>query len=180
MRDFVKMISILFIVCGLAAGSLAVVNAVTKERIATYEKRRRDAALQEVSPGADEFKNVAPDRVWEAWREGQKVGEVFLSQVQGYSGAITLVFGIDSEGGVTGLQVLSHTETPGLGAKIATAHFKDQFKNKRVEQLTLKKDDPAKGQIDAITGATISSRAVTAAVRSMLESFNKEEAGGAK
>ena len=180
MRDFIKMISVLFIACGLAAGSLAVVNAVTKEPIASYEKRQRDAALREVFPDADEFKNVAPDRVWEVLRKGQKAGHIYLTQVQGYSGPITLMFGTDSNGAVTGLRVLSHTETPGLGAKIATAHFRDQFKNKRLEQLILKKDDPAKGQIDAITGATISSRAVTKTVRSTLESFNKEKVGGDK
>ena len=180
MRDFIKMISILFVVCGLAAGSLAVVNAVTKERIATYEERRRDAALREVCLDADEFKNVTPDRVWEGLRKGQRVGYIFLREVQGYSGPITLVFGTNSDGTITGLVVLSHTETPGLGAKIATAQFRDQFKNKRLEGLMLKKDDPARGRIDAITGATISSRAVTGAVRSTLESLEKEEAGGGK
>jgi len=180
MRDFVKMISVLFIVCGLAAGGLAVVNAVTKEPIASYVKRQRDTALREVSADADEFKNVVPDRVWEVLRNGQKAGHIFLTQVQGYSGPITLMFGTDSDGAVTGLRVLSHTETPGLGAKITTAKFRDQFKNKRLEQLILKKDDPAEGQIDAIAGATISSRAVTKTMRSTLESFNKEKAGGNK
>jgi electron transport complex protein RnfG len=180
MRDFLKMISILFVVCGLAAGSLAVVNAVTKERIATYQERRRDAALREVCPDADEFKNVTPERVWEALRKGETVGYIFLREVQGYSGPITVVFATGSDGTVTGFQVLSHTETPGLGAKIATAQFKDQFRKKRLEELVLKKDDPAKGQIDAITGATISSRAVTGAMRSTLESLEKEGAGGGK
>ena len=70
MRDFTKMISVLFIACGLAAGSLALVNAVTKEPIASHGKRQRDLALREVFPDADEFKNIAPDRVWEALRKG--------------------------------------------------------------------------------------------------------------
>lgn len=180
MHDLTRMISVLFVACGLAAGSLAVVNAVTKEPIASHEKRQREAALREVSPGADEFRNVEPDRIWEAFRKGQKAGHVFLTQVQGYSGPVTLMFGTDLDGAVTGLRVLSHTETPGLGAKITTAQFRDQFKNKRFEQLILKKDDPAKGRIDAITGATVSSRAVTKTMRSTLESFNEEKAGGSK
>jgi electron transport complex protein RnfG len=75
---------------------------------------------------------------------------------------------------------LSHTETPGLGAKITTGQFRDQFRNRRLEQLILKEDDPAKGKIDAVTGATISSRAVTKALSSTLESFNREKAGGDK
>jgi len=178
MRDLIRMISVLFIACGLAAGSLAVVNAVTKEPIASHEKQQLDAALREVAADADEFKNVTPDKVWEVLRQGQTAGRVFLTQIQGYSGPIKLMFGTDSNGAVTGLRVLSHTETPGLGAKIATARFSDQFKHKRPEELSLKKDDPAKGRIDAITGATMSSRAVTKAVRSTLESFNQGKAGG--
>ena len=168
----------LFIVCGFSAASLAVMNAVTKEPIARYEKQQREEALRGVFPDADEFLNSQPDRVWEALRKGQKTGHVFLTQVQGYSGPITLMFGMDSSGTVTGLRVLSHTETPGLGAKITTAQFRDQFRNKRPEQLLLKKDDPARGQIDAVTGATISSRAVTKALSTTLESFNSEKAGG--
>lgn len=178
MRDFTRMISVLFIVCGLAAASLAVMNAATKERIAGYERRAREAALREVFADADEFVVYRPDKVWEASCKGRKMGRVFLVQVQGYSGPITLMFGTDAGGAVTALAVLSQTETPGLGAKIAGAKFRDQFRNKRPEQLFLKKDDPARGQIDAITGATISSRTVTKAVRSTLESFSGEKAGG--
>jgi len=177
MRDFMRMISVLFVACGLAAGSLAVVNAVTKEPISTLAKREREAALKEVFPDADEFRNAVPDRVWEAFRNGEKAGHVFLTQAQGYSGPITLMFGTDSTGAVTGLRVLSHTETPGLGAKVATAQFRDQFRRKLPDHLILRKDDPARGQIDAITGATVSSRAVTRTTRATLESFNKDKAG---
>jgi len=178
MRDFIKMMYVLFITCGIAAGSLAVVNAVTKEPIAGYEKLNREAALREVSDGADEFVVVTPDKVWEALRNKEKVGHVFLTQVQGYGGPITLSFGTDLAGAVTGLRVISHTETPGLGAKITTDQFRDQFKRKLPDQVVLAKDDPAKGQIDAITGATITSRAVTRAVSSTLEAFNNEKTGG--
>ncbi len=180
MRDFVGMVSVLFIVCGLSAASLAVMNGITKEPIARYEKQQKEEALRAVFPGAEEFRNSQPDKEWEALRNGQKAGHVFLAQVQGYSGPIILMFGLDSSGAVTGLQVLSHTETPGLGAKIATPQFRDQFKDKRLEQLVLKKYDPAKGQIDAVTGATISSRAVTKALSTTIGSFNSGNAGGGK
>ncbi|MDI6775419.1 MAG: RnfABCDGE type electron transport complex subunit G [Verrucomicrobiota bacterium] len=166
MRDFVKMIAELFVVCGLAAASLAVVNMVTKEPIARWEKAREKTALRAIVAGADEFKELTAGQVWEVRRNGRRAGFAFLTQIQGYSGPITLMFGADADGAVTGLQILSHTETPGLGAKIITALFRDQFKNKRLEQIVLKKDDPAQGRIDAITGATISSRAVAKAVRS--------------
>lgn len=177
MRDFVRMMSLLFIVCGLAAASLAVVNRVTRERIALWEKQRQEEALRAVLPGTNEFVVLASNKIWESRRQGRTVGHAFLIVVQGYSGPITLMFGVDGDGAVTGLEVLGHTETPGLGAKIASAGFREQFRNKRMEQLKLKKDDPRTGQIDAITGATISSRAVTKAMHTTLDSFKKEKDG---
>jgi electron transport complex protein RnfG len=136
--------------------------------------------LKKVFPNGEEFKPSALQGVWTALRNGKDVGRVFETLGQGYSGPITLMFGMDSSGAVTGLRILSHTETPGLGAKITTAQFRDQFRNKRPEQLILRKHDPARGQIDAVTGATISSRAVTRALSTTIESFNSEKAGGDK
>ncbi len=180
MRDFLKMISVLFIVCGLAAGSLAVVDLVTKARIALWERKQRDAALKVVFPAADEFLEVSAGKAWEARAQGQKCGDAFLLQIRGYSGPIAVMFGVATDGTVTGLQVLSHTETPGLGAKIATAKFRDQFKGKLLEQLKLKKDDPQAGQIDTVTGATISSRAVTRALYEKRDFYRKGTDGGGK
>jgi electron transport complex protein RnfG len=177
MRDFGKMILVLFIACGFAAASLAVVNMATRQRIAVWEKQRKEIALRAVFGDADEFKELTADRVWEARRKGQAVGHAFLAEVQGYSGPITLVFGVDGGGAVTGLRILGHTETPGLGAKITTAGFLAQFKGKRREQIGLKRDDPRTGQMDAITGATISSRAVAGALRTTLDGFGKDQRG---
>ena len=177
MPDFVKMIGVLFITCGLAAGSLAIVNMVTKTPIANWEKKQKEDALREVFPKADEFKELTVNRLWEGLDKGQMAGHIFLTEIQGYSGAITLMFGIDADNTITGFKVLRHTETPGLGAKITSPQFRDQFKNKRLEQVELKKDNPGKGAIDAITAATISSRAVTKAVSATLDSFLKAKGG---
>jgi electron transport complex protein RnfG len=68
---------------------------------------------------------------------------------------------MDVSGAITGVQVLEHTETPGLGAKITTAAWTDQFKGKTRDEVALKKDG---GSIDAIAAATISSRALTRAI----------------
>jgi electron transport complex protein RnfG len=177
MREFVRMLVVLFVACGLAAASLAVVNIGTRARIAQWEKLRKDNALRAVCREADEFKELAADRIWEVRSQGRIVGHAFLTEVQGYSGAISLMFGVDGDGAITGLQILSHTETPGLGAKIASAGFRDRFRSKRIENLKLKKDAPGTGQIDAITGATISSRAVAKALYATLDAFYKENGG---
>ena len=97
---------------------------------------------------------------WDAVAGGVTVGRVQLLKPLGYSGTIRLVYGVDASGALTGVQVLEHTETPGLGAKITTAWI-DQFKGKTRDEVALKKDG---GAIDAIAAATISSRAVTRAV----------------
>jgi electron transport complex protein RnfG len=175
MSEPVKVIAVLFIACGLSAGSLAVVNTVTKEPIRKWETAQREAALHEVFSGAEEFKELTPNKLWEARDKGQERGYVVLTAVQGYSGPITVLFGVAADGAMTGLKVLKHTETPGLGAKITAAAFRDQFKNKRLNQVQLRRDQPAQGEIDAVTGATISSRAVTGAIHAELDSLFREK-----
>ena len=185
MPEFVRMIVVLFAACSISAGSLSIVNIVTKAPIAAWDAKQKEVALKEVFTDADSFAEMAMAadampknaQVWEAQKGGQPVGHIFLIETQGYSGAIKIMFGTNADGAMTGMKVLSHTETPGLGAKITTAAFRDQYKNKTREQLALKKDQPGSGQIDAITAATISSRAVTGGIASALDAFSKSQGG---
>jgi electron transport complex protein RnfG len=89
---------------------------------------------------------------------------------EGYSGNIEIMVGVDEAGTVSGIEILSHAETPGLGDKITHGWFKDQFKGQSLESADwrVKKDG---GDFDQITGATISPRAVVGAVRAGLEFF---------
>jgi electron transport complex protein RnfG len=165
MKDFMRLALILFVFCGVAAGLLAFFNQFTKDRIEAQAKAEKAEALRMVFPDATEFRETDPGKRWDALKGTDKAGTVFQISPMGYSGRIEAVCGLDAAGRVTGVRVLSHTETAGLGAKITTAAFQDQFRGKTVDQLSLKKDDAAKGAIDAIAAATISSRAVTRAVR---------------
>lgn len=169
MRDLARMGLILFIVCGISAGALAVVNMVTKAPIAAQAEIERREAFQMVMPGADDFRERVAGQEWDALKGGAPVGAVMSITTQGYSGPIAMAVGVDAQGTLTGLRVLTHTETPGLGAKITGTGFAGQFKGLRTDALKLKKDDPAAGRVDAITAATISSRAVTEAVRAAVE-----------
>ncbi len=167
MKDVVKIAAILFVVCGLAAGGLSFVNLATKDRIAAFAEEERVAAFKRIFPAAESFSERPPAEVdgdvteWDAVAGGVTVGRVQLLKPLGYSGAIRLVYGVDVSGALTGVQVLEHTETPGLGAKITTAAWTDQFKGKTRDEVALEKDG---GAIDAIAAATISSRAVTRAI----------------
>ncbi len=175
MKGPLRLLVVLFLVCGIAAGSLAFVNAATKERIAEFARLEKIEAMQKVLPRAEEFVEVTEGRVWEARAGGQAVGRVLAAAIQGYSGPIQGLVGLEPSGAVSGVRVLVQTETPGLGAKIATSAFLAQYEGRRLEELALKRDDPA-GKIDAITAATISSRALTRAVRQAVEDYQKGEA----
>jgi electron transport complex protein RnfG len=165
-KDVIKIAAILFLVCGLAAGGLSFVNLATKDRIAAFAEEERVAAFKKIFPAAESFTERPPAEAggavteWDAVAGGAPIGRVQILKPLGYSGTIRLVYGVDTSGALTGVQVLEHTETPGLGAKITTAWI-DQFKGKTRDEVVLKKDG---GAIDAIAAATISSRAVTRAV----------------
>jgi electron transport complex protein RnfG len=172
MKGPLRLVVVLFIVCGLAAGSLAFVNAATKDRIAEFARLEKIEAMQKVLPEAEEFVESTPGRLWEARAGGQAIGRVLAASIQGYSGPIEGLVGLDAAGVVSGVRVLVQTETPGLGAKIITPGFLGQFQGKKPEELALRRDDPA-GRIDAITAATISSRALTTAVRKAIDAYQK-------
>ena len=159
-----RLLVVLFLVCGIAAGSLAFVNAATKERIAEFARLEKIEAMRKMLPQAEEFLELEPDKVWEARKGGESVGHVLAASTQGYSGPIRSLVGLDDAGSITGVWVLEQTETPGLGARIASAEFLAQFQGRKPEEAALRKDDPA-GKIDAITSATISSRALANAIR---------------
>jgi electron transport complex protein RnfG len=175
MKNFTRMTLVLFIVCGAAAGALAFVNQMTKPKIIAQAKLERKTAFEDVAPEADDFREVVPGKAWDALSNGEKVGSVIVTVATGYSGNIGIVIGLDADNAVTGVKILSQSETPGLGAKIVERSFLEQFQGKTAESVVLKKDDPSRGRIDAISAATISSRAVTNTVRSAINSFAKGE-----
>jgi electron transport complex protein RnfG len=176
MKGSVQLIVVLFLVCGIAAGSLAFVNAATKDRIAEFARAEKNEAMKRVLPEADEFAELTPGKVWEARRGGKAIGHVLAAFAQGYSGPIESVLGIDAADTLTGVKVLIQTETPGLGARISGEKFLGQFRGVKAAELRLRKDD-ASGKIDAVTAATISSRALTESLRKSIDSFTK---GGQK
>ena len=181
MSDILRLAAILGLITVVAAGSLAVVNEATKPRIEAYKAQQQIRARREVLPTAKEGVYVSTDETSDfPYYVGyahpdttEPVGYVFLASGKGYSSTIEMVVGTDLAGRLTGISIVSQQETPGLGAKITEIRygesepwFQRQFKGKRVSQLSVDKDG---GQIDSITGATISSRAATRGIRAALE-----------
>jgi electron transport complex protein RnfG len=174
-REVAKLGVTLAAVCAIAAGAIAGVNGAVK---ATIEENNRLEAVrkrQQVFPAAKDFEARTVDgrEVFVARGDGgAALGLVVTAGPRGYAGPIGMTLGIAPDGMVAGLAIskLDQTETPGLGVKVTLAAFRDQFRGKGAEAVRLKKDG---GTIDAITAATISSRAVADGVREALAWYGR-------
>lgn len=174
MNQMVRFGLILGMICLAATLVLAVTYEVTKPQIDAELKREEDAALKEVLPEAGSFAPKRADDMdyFEAYRDGKLVGYCLKVTGAGYGGYIRMIVGIDPAGVIKGVRVLEHQETPGLGSKITEVKpgqkepwFLKQFDGKSAKTVEVKKN------IDAITGATISSRAVVDSVREAVNHF---------
>lgn len=106
------------------------------------------------------------------------VGYVFTTQSKGYGGAVEIMTGIDLEGRVAGIQTLMLNETAGLGMNAKNEAFRDQFKGKS-GKIGVAKSNPGDDEIQALTGATITSKAVTDAVNIALKLYTQVTGGAA-
>ncbi len=188
MKKIIKDAFALFCITLVAGVLLATVYGVTKAPIAAAEAEKTAAAYRSVFADAATFE--ADDAVAEAVKNvetalkdegfvgvtlaealyaldesGNRIGCVMTLGGKGYGGTIALTLGITAKGEVTGISILSHEETPGLGAKCTDEAFYGQFAGKPADQLNVVKETvTGKKDIVAISGATVTSNAVTNAV----------------
>lgn len=183
--NFINMVITLFLVAAVAALALGGVYTVTKEPIAIAKQKKLEAAIKAVMPDFDEVKTVqvkdanGDDSLtfYYALKGGEELGAAIKTYtMKGFSGKIELMVGILSNGTINNTAVLMHKETPGLGDKmdIKKSDFPKQFEGKSPESFKLKvaKDG---GDVDAITAATISSRAFCDAVKRATDTFNEQK-----
>ncbi|MDR0884438.1 MAG: RnfABCDGE type electron transport complex subunit G [Oscillospiraceae bacterium] len=167
---------ILTVICLLCAAALVVTNSLTAPKIAQREKQTQQATMAKLIPSATAFHDAAlPDgtayfRAEDA--QGDALGTVWNTAATGYGGDITVMTAVSPDGAVLGVEILSLSETPGLGMKAENASFLTQFVAKRMG-IAVSKNAPAGNEIQAITGATITSRAVTLAVNTALKNAAK-------
>jgi electron transport complex protein RnfG len=175
-RRMILVLSTIAIASGLI---LAGVFQWTKPKMDEVTQERQKTAILEVLPGAVSYKEVGNNEmVFEGLNgNNQRVGIAFIAEGGGFQGDISMMVGMDvDERKLTGMTVLSHLETPGLGARIEEESFRKQFVEKSV-------DDPfvASEDIDAITGATISSNAVSNILReSISRIIEDDQLGGSQ
>lgn len=168
MDRIIKLGLTLAIFCVISAGMLAYVFMMTGPRIEANAETSFEGSLREVLPGAEGFKPVpaapgAKSEIYEGTAGGSIVGYAVKVAPRGYSGEIVMLVGVDPELHVKGMKILNQRETPGLGTHVEKPKFQQQFIGKGLKDAIEPKKD-----IDAITGATISSRAVCEGVKTVL------------
>lgn len=201
MKDMIKNSLILFVITLVAGFALGSVYDITKAPRAKQEKLATDRAYKEVFADASKFdekkvntkemnKFIADKGVKTSQAEietvveakdnsGEVLGYVFtVVSKEGYGGDIKFTMGVDNDGKLGGISILSINETAGLGMQANTDGFKKQFKGKQVESITYSKTGATKdNEIDAISGATITTSTMTNGVNAGLYCF-KYLAGG--
>ena len=185
-KDMFKLGLNLLIISAIAALLLAFTNNITADTIAKRNEQANAEARKLVLESAQDFeqvkdvktdnsKGVEVSEIYEAKdASGNTVGYTLKVLPSGYGGTIELMVGIDSANGqVSGINVVSNSETAGLGAKATNPEFSDQYKGKPLEELSvLKNGTPGDTEIKAISGATITSTAVTNGVDAAIEVYN--------
>ena len=169
MNKIVKLTIVLFLVCAIVAGVLGVVNAFTKDRIEEQNRIKTEKAYAAVLASDNGYTEVSFDKT--AFPTVDSINEcnngagwVVTTTFSGAQGSITMAVGVDTDYKCTGISIISHSETSGLGAVAASTSkagmdFRAQFVGQD-EAVALTK---AGGEINAITGATITSKSVTEA-----------------
>ena len=183
----VNMLVALLVIAAVSGGVLGLVYGVTKDAIAEVDQKKNEAAIQAVLPLEGEITYKADTLSYDyegttltfpcnlAYdANGNFQGAAVKTSEGGFGGKIDMMVGFLADGTIKGTSVLSHAETPGLGANM-TGKFKDQFvdKNPASYKLTVTKDG---GDVDAITAATITSRAFSKAVDKAYQAFEANKA----
>ena len=178
--SFKNMVLSLVTICLVAGGALAAIYSLTTKTIETQKEQKLQAAILQVLPeGAtiSEAEQVEGMTVYKGYIDGKWVGTAVETEEVGFGGTIKIMVGFDADSKVINYQVLEHQETPGLGDKMGT-WFKTDKGNQSIlgkkanGAFTVSKDG---GDIDAITAATISSRAFLKAINKAYEAFTNGE-----
>lgn len=180
-KDLIKQILIptisLMLICLVVSAALAGTNALTKNSIAEQAAQKEKDAMARVLP-ATEYTTFALDAAYAdctgftaLGSDKTVLGYVFTTSAKGYGGPISVMTGVDTEGKVTAIEVLDVAdETPGLGQNATTNAFKNQFAG-LTNNIGVAKNNAGENEINALTGATITSTAVADAVNRALEAY---------
>ena len=177
-NDIFKPIIVLLAICIVIPLALSLTNEFTSERIEKLaeetEKETMNGLIEdaEFRAGALDIIDVAePFDYYTAIKDGKTVGYIFTTSAKGYGGDVSVMTAVGTDGKIIAVSILdATTETPGLGQNVTKEGFYSQYKDK-TEGVAVVKNSAKDNEINAVTGATISSKAVTAAVNDALEYY---------
>jgi electron transport complex protein RnfG len=172
MKDILRLGIILFLISALATGILAWVNSVTIDVITDRKAKEAIETRQQLMPEAKTFeeKKAAEDSTFVYYigknDKGEVIGYTFVAENRGYSSVIKTMVALSKDFKVVTLKVIDQNETPGLGTWCLDKNFPDRFKGLSVDGLKVDKDG---GSIKSITGATITTRAITNSIHDAIQ-----------
>ena len=175
--NLTNMVLVLGLTCLLCSAVLGGAYVLTKEPIDKAAAEKTNQAISQVLPHFTAVEYNEDGHYYKATDGDNLVGYAIESTVVGFGGPLSLIVGVTPDGVVYNTSVLSHSETPGLGAKCTTdAKFMGQWKgfDPSIKKLSVKKDG---GDVDAITASTITSRAYTEAVKNALAAVSVISSG---
>lgn len=183
MKEQLKLVLVLSMICLVSGILMALVYNVTAEPIARAREAARMDALRQVLPASETAPELEESTINYEGRNipvvyARHAGELLATVLQvntpeGYAGDIELMVGILPDGSIQGVAILDHKETPGLGAHITGRPFLSLFKGRKLDDTNWKVSKEG-GDIDEITAATVSSRAVVEAVNTALAANSAE------
>lgn len=158
------MIVTLLVISIVVAGLMAFINDLTAPIIADNNEKALNNSLAELIDADNYEKMGFNDCVaYVAEANGEKLGVIIQNYEKGYGGTVEILTGVNNDGEIVGVKILNHSETPGLGANATNESFRNQYKGKS-GNIKVSKTTSSDTEIKAISGATVTSKAVTNAV----------------
>jgi len=160
--NFKEIFPIIFItmIIFISVGLLALTDSITRDMRESQREQKISRMLNEMYPEMTDY--TFENDIYTVFADDTIAGYAYLAEGKGYGGYIDILVGLEDETTLRGISIIRHSESPGLGARITENEYRDQYIGLGIDDVELKYDG---GQIDAITGATISSKAVADAVR---------------
>lgn len=164
--------------CIISGAIIAVTYFITSPTAIKKAEILKQQAMKSLVKQADVIKAVPGKSDWfEAEKAGKTIAYVIPGETRGYGGEISMLVAVATDGSVIDYNILSSNETPGLGQNASKDFFRNRFKGKKSENLVVVKDPNNKVNIDALTGATISSVAVTKGIKEAVDEVVKFSGG---
>lgn len=175
-EDIIKPVGVLLAICIIIPLALSVTNKVTAKKIAELENENSKKNMQSLV-SADDFEKCSDGGIdyYTAIKGGETAAYIFTESAKGYGGDVSVMTAVKPDGTVAGVAILDVSgETPGLGQNAAKESFYSQYAGLKKGVSLLKNGAKAENnEVDAVTGATITSTAVTRAVNAALDDFEK-------